>query len=492
MAKQAGFRFFGLAFDKVLGYMFALVVAKTYGSTDLGLYFFAVGIFEAAFALTEFGFDRAEVRIVAALNAKGNRRETGAVLRTALLVTLPASIIGALVFHFYADQLAQSLNRPEVGSFLRLAAWTIPASTIANLLLSTLEGLGYLQYTVMSRMIVEPVVKVVSTVVVYYSFPDTRNANDLAIAYTISIFVAVPLSFFFYQRVFPVTIRGGELFAHAKDLLHTGIPVCALSLLGKLLSYADIFIIFTFVSAEATTHYAIAFRTALLTTMIATAFDAAFKPRIAAALSLGEADRVSKEFQTVARLVFTLCFPACLVFLVIPGKVMAVLGDQFTQASTVVAIAAAGTIVSYVAGPAGSALVMAGHSRVPFRHGLLASAVSVGISLALVPKIGIAGAAIGQFCSMLTSNTLNAVSARRRLGVLGVGRGHTSAVVAGLAAALACYGVSYAAPTNKYAGFVVSAGVLGLVYLGTLLVVGPHAEDWSIARALWRSVRERV
>src|SRR5262245_41405532 len=46
VARQASIRFSGLAFDKVLGYVFALAVAKTYGSTAFGLYIFGVGCFE--------------------------------------------------------------------------------------------------------------------------------------------------------------------------------------------------------------------------------------------------------------------------------------------------------------------------------------------------------------------------------------------------------------------------------------------------------------
>ena len=63
--------FAGLAFDKLLGYVFALVVAKTYGSTAFGLYIFGVGMFEVAYALTELGLERASIRQIADLSARG-------------------------------------------------------------------------------------------------------------------------------------------------------------------------------------------------------------------------------------------------------------------------------------------------------------------------------------------------------------------------------------------------------------------------------------
>ena len=83
VARQATIRFAGLAVDKLLGFVFALFVAKTYGSTAFGLYLFGVGLVEIAYGLAELGLDRASIRAVAAAVAKGRPGEARAVVRTA-------------------------------------------------------------------------------------------------------------------------------------------------------------------------------------------------------------------------------------------------------------------------------------------------------------------------------------------------------------------------------------------------------------------------
>ena len=320
------------------------------------------------YALVYLGLDRASVRVVAGLHAKGRDDGIRAVTRTAFLTLAPFAALVAVVAAFAGPEVAVRLGRPDVAPFLRFAAVAIPASLVADSHLWATEGLGLQRYTVIVRMVVEPVVKVAASVALFVALRNDADIGALGVSYSLSIAVSAVLAVAIFYRSVPRGAGRRPEDASPAALLRVGVPACGSNLLVRLLVWSDVFLIFTFVSSEATSHYAVAYRTALLTMMIASAFDAAFKPSIAGALALGRRDRAAEEFERVARMVLMFCLPACVMLIVFPGRVMPVLGDQFVPDAPIVALVAVGTLASFLAGPAASALVMAGHSHTPFAH----------------------------------------------------------------------------------------------------------------------------
>jgi O-antigen/teichoic acid export membrane protein len=489
LARQASIRFSGLAFDKILGYVFALFVAKTYGSTAFGIYVFGVGLFEIAYALTELGLERSSIRAIADAAARGRTAETKGVMRATLLLTFPFATAVAIATVVLAPGLCVAFGRPELGPFLQLAAVAVPASLIADAHLWATEGLGYQRYMALVRMVIEPVVKVAIAVTLFGPFGKTTEAEPLAVAYAGATITSATIAYGIYRRFVLPRAVGRPTDRHAVDLLRVGLPVCGLNLLSRVLSWWHVFLVFTFVSSIATTHYAIAYRTALLTAMVASAFDAAFRPRIAGALAVDKHEDLAREYLTVSRAVLTLCLPALVMLVAFPARVMPVLGDQFAASAEVAAIIAAGTLASYVVGPAATALTMAGRSRIPLVNGIVGSAIGMLTGLALVMPLGPVGVAIGQCLATVVWNALHAVAAYRVLGVVGVGREHVRPLLATIVAIGAGAAANAFAPTEKYLAFVVVGSAVLVSYAGTLAAAGIRAEDWDLMRGALRLVR---
>jgi PST family polysaccharide transporter len=249
-------------------------------------------------------------------------------------------------------------------------------------------------------------------------------------------------------------------------------------------------LIFSFISATAAAHYTVGLRTALLPAMIAMAFDAALRPAIADALAKERRGYLKAQFLQVARSVLMLCLPAIVILQFFPERVMAVIGAQFIDASRVVSLAAAGALAGFLTGPASSALVMAGLARIPFVHGLIAGAVRLTLGLALIPTLGMTGAAIAQLASTVSASALDALAANRRLGVVGISRGHVPLLIAAMAAAAAGMLADALAPANPYAALAaVSASVL-LVYTAAVAMIGITVQDRDLFRNLF-SFRSR-
>lgn len=484
VARQASIRFSGLAFDKVLGYAFALFVAKTYGSTAFGLYIFGVGLFEISYALTEAGFEKASIRAIASAQARGVTAEIPRIVRTCLAFTMPLGIAVTLVVILGAPWFSGLLGRQDLAPFLQLAAIAIPLSLLADNHLWAMEGIGRQRYSVIARMIVEPIVKITVAAILFYAIDLVSQSAPLGIAYAAGVASSALLALIIYRREVLPQITGTAHEHHLPGLLRVAVPACGLSLLQRLLSWASTFIVFTFVTSEATTHYAVAVRTALLTMMVASAFDAAFRPSIAAALALDRRQDIAEPFQRVARTVLTMVLPAVAMLVAFPHRVMPVVGDQFVVAAPIVAIIALGTLASFLAGPSATALTMAGHARVPFWNGLAAGGIGVVVSIGLVQRFGMLGVAVGQLVSLVVANLLHTIAARRLLGVVAVGRAHIKPAVAVAAAVAVGYFVDGHADANKYLALIEVGAAVAAAYGAALLIVGLPPEDVRMIRAV--------
>ncbi|HKY04143.1 MAG TPA: oligosaccharide flippase family protein, partial [Blastocatellia bacterium] len=411
--RQASIRFTGLAFDKVLGYAFALFITKTYGPASFGLYLFGVGVLEVVLTLGKLGLERATVRSVAGLNATGKFVEIKAVVRAATLLCLPLSLLLAAMVIAFNDRFAGALGRPGIEQFFQIAALALPASVLADIFLSSTEGLGKQRYLTAIRLMIEPAVKLAVSVAVFLTLGREPGITSVTAAYTAAIFCSAALAYAVYRRQVVTRAKGKPVERHAAELLRVGLPYWGQALLGRIFARADIFLIFTFISAGATAHYGVAQRTALLTTMISTAFDAAFRPAIAGALATGMRDDLARQFEIVSRLSLTLCLPACIVLALFPSRVLSVIGGQFVEAAPVVSIIAVGLVASLAAVPVTSALVMAGRSRIPLITGVIAGLAGLVINLALIPRAGLAGAAVAYSATLVMTALLNAAAARR-------------------------------------------------------------------------------
>jgi O-antigen/teichoic acid export membrane protein len=489
LAREATLRSSGLAFDKALGYVYFLLVTKTYGSYDFSIYLAGVAAVEIALAVVEMGLGPASIRAVARHSALGAPGETRGIIRAAAAIVLPLGMAAAGALFLLADTFAWSLGRPDAAQFLRIVALTIPLSLAADAIFWATEGFGLQRYLTIVRMVVEPVVKIAVTIAFFEAFGESATAVDLGIAYVIATASSALLAIVVWHIVVRPRTAGAVAASHFRPLLTDGVPMWGNALLARVFAKADVILLFAFAPATTAALYAMAFNTALLPSMIATAFDAAFRPSVARALALERLGEAATLFRRLSRVVLTMCLPAAIVLVLFPERVMAVVGDQFVPVASVVPLVAIGTLVSYLLGPTSTLLAMSGRARLPLVNNLAAGFLTLALEIALIPRFGATGAASAQCVGMIAGAVLNARAAWRSLGVWSLTREHGTPLVAALAASAAGLVASSLAPSNKYLGLAVVGGATCAAYAATLWAMGISDDD---KRTIWSLVARFV
>jgi O-antigen/teichoic acid export membrane protein len=201
--------------------------------------------------------------------------------------------------------------------------------------------------------------------------------------------------------------------------------------------------------------------------IVATALRVVVAPRFSALLGRGRGADVEQLYSVTARWILVFGSPVYVLLAVYAPTVLGWLGPGFSEGTSAMAILCLGSVVMLAAGNVQSLLLMSGGSGWAAVNKSIALAVNVGGTFALVPLIGIEGAAISWIAGMAIDTSLAAFQVRRATGIA-----LDPAAIVGVAALVAlCVG----APSWLVVlllGQGTSSLLLGMVLSGLALCLG--------------------
>jgi O-antigen/teichoic acid export membrane protein len=166
--------------------------------------------------------------------------------------------------------------------------------------------------------------------------------------------------------------------------------------------------------------FAVAYRTATLTSFVLVAVNAAAGPRFAALVARGDRRSLARTARRTALATGVCALPLIAVAWTAPGWVMSLFGAEFAAHGRVLAILATGQLVNVLTGSVGALLLMSGHERALRGNLVGATALSLALHAWLVPSYGPEGAAWASAASLAALNVASLVSVRRRLAIAGL------------------------------------------------------------------------
>jgi O-antigen/teichoic acid export membrane protein len=191
-------------------------------------------------------------------------------------------------------------------------------------------------------------------------------------------------------------------------------------------------------------------------------------PQVSALLATGEVKRVEDVFRTATTWLTALSWPVYLTIAVFAPLCLSVFGTEFSEGSSALTLLALATLVNMATGPVAVVLLMAGKSLWQLGSTMAAFTVNVTLSVLLIPRLGVTGAAIALSVSVIMSNVVLTALVWFALRIHPFARG-LGIVCAGC---LALYGLLPLALRLAFGGsaptLVFSFGVATVIYIGLL------------------------
>ncbi|HEX8859551.1 MAG TPA: polysaccharide biosynthesis C-terminal domain-containing protein, partial [Actinomycetes bacterium] len=169
--------------------------------------------------------------------------------------------------------------------------------------------------------------------------------------------------------------------------------------------------------------YAAASKLAMVGTLATEAVRIAIAPQISGLLARGEQARAEGLYQVATWWIMTLCWPLYLGLVVFGPVVLRIFGAEFVAGGSALLILSLAMLVDLSTGNVTVMLLMGGKSSWNLLNALGALVLNVGLNLLLVPRVGIAGAALAWAASILFENLAAIIELRILLRLNPFGRG---------------------------------------------------------------------
>ncbi|MGK2923275.1 MAG: oligosaccharide flippase family protein [Methyloceanibacter sp.] len=196
------------------------------------------------------------------------------------------------------------------------------------------------------------------------------------------------------------------------------LPMAGADITEMLLLNADILILGLFVAPEYVAFYFAATRLAQILAYVPYGATAATAQKYAVLAGRSKSSELQALIGKVATYSTVLTGMGALLLSLFAAQLLAAFGPEYAQAAPIVALLCLGIVVSCAFGPGEDVLNMLGQERVCSLAFLSALAVNIALNFALIPLLGLTGAALATVSALALRGALLAYFARVRLGLV--------------------------------------------------------------------------
>lgn len=458
------------------------------GNADYGLFGALKRVLQVGGFVVLLGMENAVIRFVATATTPEDARTA---VRRAFATTLAASVAIAAALALAAEPLARWLDpSPDTATVLRIGALSLPFAAIRTVAVSASQGWKVVTHRAIVMYLAWPIAQFAGVALLGHALG--WGAIGVTVAYTAAMAFGAALSVGFLLRLAPAALRapaaaGGPTVG---AMLGFAWPMWTQGILMALYTWLDQFLLAGLRSTEEAGIYGPVATLVPLFGMGLGALNGMFAPIIAERRAAGDLPGLQRLYRTVTRWAVALAVPPLVVCAVLPATVLALWPHGSAEAVPALRIACLAQLVCTGVGSVNYLLIMAGHQRATLWNAVPAVILNLALSIVLLPRYGVTGAAIANGVAMVAANGIGLWQVRAALGIHPFDRAFLRPLLAALpcAGVVAAFGLLPAPPLVT----VLAAGLVGgAAFLVALRLLGLDADDRVVVDALLAKVRRR-
>ena len=409
-----------------------VVVTHSFSKPVAGAFFVAMSLFLIVEAVANLGAYNGVIYFIARLRALDAERRIPAIMRATIVPVVISSVIGAAGVVAFANPLARLLldgraaagvSPAAVAAELRVLAVALPFAALADTLLGAARGYHKMRPTVVIDRIGRTGLQTLGVIAAAL----TGSAALLAPAWAIPYVGASVVGAIWLRRIMKadqhrIRLRdsGGRAASqrrpdaasgdnrhgkpNAKGFWRFTGPRSLASVAQIVIQRLDIVLVGIMKGPVEAAIYTAATRFLVAGQLGNAAISMAAQPQFTRLFAVGDRAGANAVYQATTCWLILLTWPLYLLAAIFGPSVLAVFGHSYRAGSNVMLILALTMLVATGCGQVDMVLITFGRSSWSLINGLLAVAVNVGVDLALIPRLGITGAAIGWAAAIGVSN----------------------------------------------------------------------------------------
>jgi len=396
ITKGTGIVFVGSLVSLLLGFVGRPLIARCGTEADYGVYSLALVVLNICAVIAALGLTTGTPRSMAYARGKNDSERVQKLIPASLQLSLIAGISLGIIVFFTSDVIAIKIfHDANLGLPLRIFALGIPISALISILISIFQGFedvkptAYFQYILRSLLFplfLLPIVflKLPFTGVFYASLASLAISCVALIIYTAK------------RLPFPIGLRT-RISANpvAKELLLFSLPLFGLGMLGLIITFADTLMLGSLKGSADVGLYSAARPLAELVFAPLNVMALIYTPVVSGLYAQGSIPEMRRVFSVLTKWLVSATLPLFLILFLFPETVLSFLfGASYASAATALRILSIGFMVSNFLALGGTTLVVMGEIRFLMWVALANVLLNIGLNIALIPPLGIEGAAI--------------------------------------------------------------------------------------------------
>lgn len=403
-------RIFGVG----LGYLIIIIIGRTWGPEANGVYALVTQTAMFLSMVAIGGLDLSAVRHLSAVEAQQARVSSGALVGlfalTAALILIPIALLafgGPTILGWIVD-----------GQFSALAiaalAMTLAARAVTRMVSAVLRTQGFFLIGQSFDIVVIPLLLIgILLAGLVASIDDLLSWMIVTGGASIMLAIGTMLTIHWQRAKGTIAERNVSVRA----IMAGALPLWGVTVSATFADWYGLAVVTAQHGLADAGVFRVVMQIAVAFSIISTGLFAVYSPRLGAAQSLGDWDKVARLVRSATWLSAALILPAAIILAIFARPVLAIVGAEFTVGTIWLQIAIAGQFLFAVLGPAGLTLAMTGFARINF----MITVTSLTALLILAPlaasQLGPLGVVICISLLLVLRNLASVIFVRTKLGI---------------------------------------------------------------------------
>lgn len=491
ISRQSFMCFAGTVFTAAAAYFFKIYLARVLGAEALGLYALGVTIIGFIGLFNSLGLPMSASRFVAAYCVKGEYSQLGRFLRGSLglLTGVNVVLVGVvllvgpwLAVHFY--------HAPKLGAHIWAFAALMMLGVLNMFLGQVMAGYrAVARRTLITHFTGTPANIVFAVLLISLGF----GLTGYLVAQIVSAVLVFCLLAASVWKMSPAQATDGRagVFIQREVVAFSAVAY-GIAALQFLFTQADKVVLGYCLDARHVGIYAVASALVAFVPIALNSVNQIFSP-IISELHAGKNHAVLQQlYSTLTKWVMILTIPLALSMVVFAHPVMSIFGADFQAGAVVVMIGAVGQIFNCGVGSVGFLLLMSGNQGQLMKIEAITAVLLIALNVTLVPRLGIAGAAIATTITTVITNVWALMSVRRLLKIFPYNSGYLKLLLPSICAITGTLLVSRVWGGVQPQWKIAAAGLICAygVFLGMIFLVGLESDDRKLAKLAWTRLEQ--
>ena len=476
-AKGGSIGFLGKLFVQGVSLGFVLIMTRTFGAEEYGLYRLAILIITITSAMSVIGLDGGLKRYMTIALSEKNKNKLWGVIQLGTVVPVVIGLLLSLIILIFADPISSRIfDKPQLAPFLRLGSIAIPVLVLILSLKAIAVGFKKIEYNVFSNDIGFNLLKLLFSVILILMGLQIRM---VLIAYIAAAICSAILLLYFINKTYPFNKLPKTAERHDKEILTYSFPLFLSLLLNQFGRNFEALVLGAFSITASVGVYSVILVLSNVGNMGFVALRAISNPIFAELYHEKRFTELKSFYQTVSRWSLSFNFPIFLLVILFPQNIMGIFGKDFTVGVTALIILAFGTLFNAATGACGALLNMSGYSRMNFYNSVVYLTATLILDFWLIPKYGLLGAALAGALTYVVINSLMMIEVYLLVNkIVPFSRELYKPIVSALIAGVSAYWAkSYLLIDYPVWQLLLIGGSMLAIYLFTLKTLKFSAED---------------